>query len=127
VPDKTPQNFYLGGGVTGTTLTLPGAIILLVAGILILCLRRKHVIIPVLFAVFIVPQGQILVVSGFHLSPTRVVSLIGWTRILWTQLSSGADIFGDLWNSIDSAFLWCEVCGSCAFVLLWLQIGAAFN
>lgn len=126
IPDKTPQNFYLGGGGE-TLMTLPGAIILLIAGVLILSLRRKYVIIPVLLAIFLVPQGEILVVSGFHLTPARLIALFGWIRIIWTKFSSGSDVIGEAWNSIDSAFLLSEVCGSCAFILLWLQMGAVFN
>src|SRR5580698_2790669 len=120
IPDKTPQNFYLGGGGE-TLMTLPGAIILLIAGVLILSLRRKYVIIPVLLAIFLVPQGELLVVSGFHLTPARLIALFGWMRILWTKFSNGSDVIGETWNSIDSAFLLSEVCGSCAFILLWLQ------
>src|SRR5271155_115168 len=108
-------------------MTLLGATLLLIAGILILCLPRKYVIIPVLLAIFFVPQGEILIVSGFHVTPARLIALFGWIRIIWTKFSSGTQVFDGTWNSIDSACLLSEVCGSCAFILLWLQMGAVFN
>ena len=108
-------------------MTLLGATLLLIAGILVLFLPRKYVIIPVLLAIFFVPQGEILIVSGFHFTPARLIALFGWIRILWTKFSSGSPVFRGTWNSIDTACLLSEVCGACAFILLWLQMGAVFN
>ncbi len=125
--DKTPQNFYLGGGVAGTTLTPAALIILLLAGILILSLRRKYIVIPVLIAIFLLPRGQVLVLGGFHFTPTRMIALMGWLRILWLSRFRRSSILNNLWNPIDKAYFWCEIASACAFVLLWMRMGALFN
>jgi len=108
-------------------MSLTGAMLLILAGILILCLPRKYVIIPALLAVFLVPGGESVVVAGFHFNPTRLIALFGWIRIARPTFSGAPGSLGARWNSIDSAFLWSEVCGACAFILLWMKWGAVFN
>jgi hypothetical protein len=122
-----PNNFYFGGGSVETVMTPAGALLLLLASICILALPRKYVLIPVILGAFFVPRGLVLVISGFHISPVRLIAFVGWIRLAYMKWIAGSELIGKRWNSVDGAFLWCELFSACAFVLLWRQQAAVFN
>jgi hypothetical protein len=126
-PDKVPQNFYLGGGVSETVMSLTAVFILLLAGICILSLARKYVVVPLLLAALLVPRGEVLVVGGFHLNPARILVLMGWIKLAYLKWIRRERLLGTPWNRIDSAVLWSSLLISASFVLLWMQSGALFN
>ena len=122
-----PDNFYLGGGATETTISLIAVFLLLTATVAILALPQKYVVVPVLLAVIMIPRGEVLVVAGCHLNPGRLISLVGLARLTWTKFPSGEKTWAGRLNSIDNAYFWCVACGAMAFVLLWRQMDAVIN
>jgi hypothetical protein len=122
-----PDNFFLGGGARETLMGPVGAMLMVLAVVLILALPRKLVIVPALLAVFLIPRGEVVVVGGMHLMPERIIALFGWVRIAFIRLSSGEPLFGNRFNTIDKAFLWCNFAHSTAFILLWMQKDAITN
>ena len=96
---------------------------LAIAALLILLLPRKYVIVPVLLAVFLVPMENVLVLAGVHVTPQRLVVLIGWIK----KLTSKSEDAGSPWNSIDTAVLCWASFRALAFVLLWRDVPALIN
>jgi len=122
-----PDNFFFGGGSTETSLSIPGAIMILIAIACMLVLPRKFVLIPMLLAVFLVPMGQVLVVAGVHLQPVRIIVLFGWVRLAIIKFSSGEDLFAGRLNVIDGAFSCWGIFHALAFTLLWMNTSAVIN
>jgi hypothetical protein len=116
-----------GGGVAETAISFLAMAVLVLAVLLILILPRKYVIVPVLLAVFLVPMGNVLVVAGVHIMPTRVLVLFGWIRLAWMRLFSGTKILASGWNNIDTAVLCWAGFRALAFVLLWREMPALIN
>jgi hypothetical protein len=123
--DKTPQNFYLGGGAAETMIGPAAAAVFLLAAILIFALPRRYVIFPFLLAIFLIPRGDVLVLGGFHLPPARLMATLGWMKVLITK--SGRTPGSSGWNSIDQAVIWGGIGSACSFCLLWMQGSAIFN
>ena len=65
-----PEHLRFGGGATETLLHPLVAVEMLIAIILILCLPRKYAIAPLLFAVFTISLGQVVVFGGDSLYGT---------------------------------------------------------
>lgn len=122
-----PNNFFVGGGPSDTLISAVGAAMLVAAIVLMLVLPRKYIVLPVLLAIFLVPQGEVVVIAGAHLTPTRVIALFGLLKLAWVYHSSHEQVFAGGMNSIDSAFLWNTIAHSTAFILLWMQIAAVTN
>ncbi|MDQ1471879.1 MAG: hypothetical protein QOJ99_3359, partial [Bryobacterales bacterium] len=72
------QHFFGGGG--GTTLHVTSVILVLIAGILIGLLPRRHVFIPLLVATTLVPITEQVVVAGVHLTLSRLLILLALIR-----------------------------------------------
>jgi hypothetical protein len=98
----------------------------MLAGICMLFLPRRYVIVPLLLAIFMVPRGEVLVAGGFHFNPARIAALVGWIRLFKIRLSTGK-LIGARWNSIDTAFTVTVLYGAAAFILAWMQIAAVYN
>jgi hypothetical protein len=122
-----PQNFFLGGGAKETLIGVVGALLLLLSIILMLSLRRKYVIVPTLLAVFLIPQGEVIVLAGLHLPPVRIIALVGLLRAAWLCYSSSDSLFSGGLNFIDKAFLGCMITRALAFILLWKEAAAVTN
>ena len=75
-----PQNLRFGGGATETLLHPLVAVEMVIAIILILCLPRKYAIAPLLFGVFTIPLGQVVVLAGIHFTVLRILILAGLVR-----------------------------------------------
>jgi hypothetical protein len=88
-----PQNIRFGGGAADTVMHPLIAVALMLAIILIFCLPRKYVIVPLLLAIFCFPPNQIVVVAGVHFTVLRIVILAGLGRwaILRSSLTGGFD------------------------------------
>jgi hypothetical protein len=116
-----------GGGVAETTAHPLALALLGSASILMLVVRRKYVIIPLLLAAFLVPMGNVVVVAGVHIMPDRMLVLFGGIRLAWGRLISQTKILGNRWNSIDTAFLYWAGFRALAAILLWRQIPVVIN
>jgi hypothetical protein len=99
---------------------------MLIAIIMMLALPRKYVVVPVLLAVFLIPQGEGVVIAGAHLMPVRIIALFGLLKLA-INYSSYNQIFAGGLNSIDKAFLWSAFARAIAFILLWMQVAAINN
>jgi hypothetical protein len=116
-----PENYYFGGG-SDTFITPLALGILLLAVILSLGLPRKLMIVPLLVAGLLLPQGINVVVSGLHFPGFRLLLLAGWVRFAIRR-----DIHIPRMDSLDKAVLLWALCNAIAFSLLWGNLGAVTN
>jgi hypothetical protein len=122
-----PDNFFIGGGPSETLMGPVAAIMILTAIALMFALPRKYIVIPVLFAVFLVPRGEVVVVAGAHFAPDRIIALFGLLKLIWLRCSKHINVFAGGLNSIDKAFLWSTLAHSVAFILIWKATAAITN
>jgi hypothetical protein len=92
-------------------------ILLLLATILIFALPRKYVIVPVLLAVLLIPQGSVIVLGGLHLMTIRIIALVGCIRALVPKMGSLSASFAGGWMLIDTLFTCWALARSCAVIL----------
>lgn len=122
-----PPHFYIGGGPADTTVTPAGAVALVAATTGILALPARYVIVPVLLVLIFVPMGNVVVLAGLHLPPTRLIALVGWMRIIISHIMGSGASFRINANSVDRAYTWNICCHVIAFILLWRNFAAANN
>ncbi len=122
-----PDNFYFGGGATQTVLHPIVLVAMLLGIILILVLPRKYVMIPLLSIAFLSPQGQEILFLGFHFFVLRILILTGCVRMALARFRSSARILVGGFTSLDTAFLLWATFRALAFILLYLDPGAAVN
>ena len=116
-----PQNIRFGGGITDTLLHPWVVLATILAIILILCLRRKYVVIPLLFGFFFIPKGQVLVLAGVHFTIARILILVGLAR--WMRFRRGS-LLPDGFHSLDWIFVIWAFCSWVVFSLQWMQMQA---
>ena len=93
-----------GGGAEATFLHPLVAVAMLLAIILVLCLPRKYVIVPLLLSFFCIPKGQVVVLAGLHFNVFRILILTALVR--WAMLRRSAQLTCGF-NSLDRAVtLW---------------------
>lgn len=93
----------------------------MVAIILIFCLPRKRIIIPLLLAIFLIPKGQVLVLAGIHLNIYRIILLAGLAR--WGILRRSGALAGGF-NSIDRVFTLFALSNFVIFSLQYMETQA---
>jgi hypothetical protein len=113
LPNKIGQ---FGAGLTNVHPL--GLVLLAIAIILVLVLKRKYLIVPILFCAFLLPVGEQFVIAGLHLSMLRLLLPIAWVRLL---LSGSGDQKGPKFriNSIDKAMALSFIVTAISFTLLW--------
>jgi hypothetical protein len=116
-----PENLRFGGGTAETLLHPIVALTILVAIGLILFLPRKHVIVPLLLAIFFIPKGQVVVLAGAHFTAAKILFLAGLIR--WATSRRAYKLTGGF-NSIDRVFALWAVSYSIVFTLQWMQTQA---
>jgi hypothetical protein len=121
------DHYRFGGGAAETMLSPIVLVAMLIAVVSILLLPRKFLVGPFLFIAFMVPSGQMLVVSGVHLYVVRIVILAGIIRLVAAKFASKTSIFGGGFNTIDKLFLCWAISRSLAFMLLYGKMDAAVN
>ena len=113
-----PSKLQFGGGATATLLHPLVAIGVLIAIVLIFVLPRKKAIAPFLFAVLMIPWGQVLVIGGMHFTMMRILIWAGLARAAWSKASSSENWFPAGFSGIDQAMvLWLAF----LFVVVTLQ------
>jgi hypothetical protein len=101
-----PKNLRFGGGAADTLLHPLVAVAMVLAIILILCLPRRYGIVPFLLGVFLIPLGQVVVLSGVHFTVLRILILAGLVRKVTLRSGSSAGQLTSV-KSIDSLIsLW---------------------
>jgi hypothetical protein len=119
-----PNNLRFGGGAIDTILSPLNAVVLLLAVILILCLPRKYVIVPLFLAIFMVSLGQVVVIAGLHFTVMRILILAGLGKLLILGRKQSGGIFAGGFNSIDRVFAFFALMQFVTFSLEWMAMQA---
>jgi hypothetical protein len=116
-----------GSGATDSFVHPVAMVALFVTIIMILLLPRKHIIIAVLYFVFLIPQGQQFYIGGLHIYIYRIIVLVGLIRMM---CSNGHDQEKNLaggWNVIDTSVSLYVLIQAIVFSLQYQSLGAAIN
>jgi hypothetical protein len=116
-----------GGGVTSDVFSPAGIALLLTTILLMFILPRKHVVIPVMIGITIIPLGQQIYVLGVHWLFGRVIILAGLARVGITRPGAGKARFGGGYNIADKAFVISVISESAGFYLQYMQSDALVN
>lgn len=116
-----PQNIRFGGGTNVTLLHPLVAVAVLLAVCLMLFLPRRHVIVPLLLALFLIPKGQVIVFAGVHFTMLKILWLTGLIR--WVATRRSLTLPGGF-NSIDRIFAMWALCYPIVFTLQWMEMQA---
>ena len=119
-----PQNLRFGGGAAGTLLHPFVAVEMALAIILILCLPRKYGIAALLFGVFTIPLGQVVVLAGIHFTVLRILIIAGLVRRAISPKSPLGTKFGGGFNSIDVVTILWTIFAFLIFTLQWMETQA---
>ena len=119
--DYPDQSHYFGGGDLGSSITPAALGLMVIAIVLILCLPRKHAVVPILMAIFLIPLGQQVYALGVHWPVSRIIVLVGLARVMAGK--KGGLLAGGL-NPIDLAFMVSVLCQAVAFVVRF-PVGSA--
>jgi len=117
-----PDNYYFGGGSQDSYLTPLAAVILLIAIVLLFCLHRKSMIVPLFAAGILVPFDISIVVAGLHFPALRLLLAAAWLR-----LAVRRDFQMFRMNLLDKAVVFWAFCNAVFFILLWRTMGAVTN
>jgi hypothetical protein len=103
-------------------ITPGGAGFALVMCGLLLCLPRRHALIPVIVLTCFMTMGQRLIIGGLDFTMLRVLLLVGWARVILRREIQ----LGKL-NAIDKAIIAFAVSSIVTYTLLWGTVGAFVN
>lgn len=120
-----PIQRFGGGGETYVHPVVVCAMLLSMA--LIWILPRKHIVVPVLATIFLVPMDQVIILGPCHFSMLRIVLLGGWIRLLKCKVTSRSPFLSGGVTPVDKMMLWYAVVTAIDFVLLWRDWGAVVN
>jgi len=121
-----PENLRYGGTVAAAH---PAYVLaMLLAGLLILFLRREKAIYPLIIVGMIIPYGQALTVFGAHFQMLRFLILFGWTRIVWSRLQNkDGDNKSKRLHPVDKVFIGLTIIILITAIILTPKWAAAFN
>src|SRR5271163_1571656 len=109
-----PDNLRFGGAVPDANPIY--IVVALLAGILLLFLRRDKAIYPFIIVSMVIPFGQAITIAGVHFQMLRLISMFGMVRVFWALVRKEIG-FGPL-HPIDKAFALLSVIGFLASNLL---------
>ena len=92
-----------GGGMDQTILSPVVIVIMLLAIALMFALPRRMMVAPLLFAIFLVPQGQQLYLAPVHLFVSRILVLAAFIVAFAVKRPQSKHMLAAGWNSIDTA------------------------
>ncbi|MGH7494581.1 MAG: hypothetical protein ACREOO_19590 [bacterium] len=105
------------------TVIHPGALAFtLMAGVLMLLLPRRYVIVPFLVAGVFIPIQQRLVIASLDFYMLRILILFGWTRLLLRSEYRGLKL-----NALDKGMILWAVAGIISYTFLWETERAFIN
>ena len=122
-----PEGPVFGGGATTTLISPVGAILLLLFAALVVVLPRKFMIVPFLFAIFLIPQAQQIYALGVHWLPNRIIVLLAFVRLLATGFSGDKPPGQKRFTPIDRAVIVYLVAEVIAVILLFHSGEAVVN
>jgi len=115
--DNITQDHGLTYNVTSIAPLGLAAIIIL--GVLMLLLKRKHAVLPMIIAACFIPIGQRFVIFSLDFTFLRMMILFGMIRVLLRR-----EIFGFEWKLIDKIFIVWAISGTVAYTLLYGNLQA---
>ena len=119
-----PLNIKFGGGVSQTILHPAVAIVVVIAGLVVLLAPRSRAIAAFLALGILIPVDQVLLIGPLHFSMLRVLAGFGCLRMLRARASSTCRVLNGGWNALDTAVVVLAVSSAINGMLLW-QVGAA--
>jgi hypothetical protein len=119
-----PNHLNFGGGVTETIVNPFILLAVLIAGVLMLTLRRQQAVRPFLVAALLISTDHVLLIGGLHFPMLRVLILFGAARIAWVKIKTKRPLFAGGINLIDIAFLSFAVFTALDGILLWRETAA---
>lgn len=122
-----PEHYNFGGGSPTTILHPIILVAMIVLTLAILLLPRKYTIAAFLIGALLIPTGQQIVVSSFHLYVSRIIVLAGLFRMLGSTITTGKLRIAGGWNIIDTAFAFFVTCHALAFSLQYMDATAVAN
>jgi hypothetical protein len=91
----------------------------LLAGILILSVKERNVMVPLLSAGILIPLDEVAVLGPFHFPMLRILILLCWLRLGARRLTSTRPMLGSPFNALDALVLSYAVFDAIGYVLLW--------
>lgn len=110
-----PHSLRFGGGTPESLLHPLVILMLALAIVLILVLPRRHIITPLLLAIFFIPTGQVLVLAGTHLTAAKLLILATLVR---AAIRNSLKLPGGF-TGVDRAFALCALSYATIFSLQW--------
>ena len=114
-----PENLRFGGGVSDTILNPVVALIIVLAGVLMIILPQRKAIVPFLLASLLIPSDQVLVLAGLHFPLMRMLIVFGILRIFIIRGPGEWSVFSGGLNRIDKSLILFSVVSAVAGVLLF--------
>ena len=102
-------------------------VMLAAAAVLILVLRRKHVVIPLLFVAILTPFGQHVNLGGIHFYVPRALILCALVRLALASFSSKEPVIPGGFTRIDSVFVVWGIARFFTTILLFMDSQAVIN
>jgi hypothetical protein len=124
--DEELARYARFGGVGGTNLSPLILIWLVLAGLAILLLPRKYIVVPFFSSVFLIPLGQALVIGGLHFLVFRLIIIFALFRVFADRIR-GASAKSMRLNPIDKTFFWYCISSVITFTLLFNDAQAFVN
>jgi len=125
--DEDLARYARFGGSGATNLTPLILLWVLLAGLLILVLPRKYVVLPFFLTALPIPLGQSLVIGAFHFTMFRLVVVFGLCRVLTNRLVGSPSSRKLRLNAIDKTFFWYCLSSAVTFSLLFGEAQAVVN
>jgi len=116
---RVPENLHFGGGAEDTALYPIVAVCLLLAIVLVLVLPRNKAIAPFLFAFFIIPIQQVVVLGGLHFTALRFLILAGLVKRVVARKAPS-----DRFCGVDWAVVLFSISAAVCFCLEYRETGA---
>ena len=105
------------------TVIHPGALAFtLAAGVLMLLLPQRYVIVPFLVAAVFIPIQQRLVIASLDFFMLRVLILFGWARLLVRS-----EYRGFKFNALDKGIILWAIASIISYTFLWETWRAFLN
>src|SRR5688500_8675500 len=119
------DEFARFGSETRTSITLPAIVIIVIAGLLILFLRRKYTAVPYLLAAVLLPQ-QGITAAGINITTLRLLAIFCVIRICYWLLFGTRETWIRM-NPVDWLMVLTCLSSSVALIGLWQDWGAVVN
>jgi hypothetical protein len=102
-----------------TYISLLGLVFTALMCLMLLILPRRHALVPVIILTCYMTMGERLIVVDLDFTMLRILTLVGWIRILIRGELKSLNL-----NPIDRALIWFVISSIITYVLLWQTSGA---